>query len=214
MTCKHCCGADQLFDLKGARKELKKYQKKGPGKSTSKLIKLIFGREDLNGKLLLDIGGGIGKIQWAFLQNGGGKSVDVDASLGYLQVAEEFASANDFSGKASFFHGDFVDHCKEIEVADFVTLDKVICCYPDYKSLLKNSLEKCKNSIGIIYPLGGLLSRAYTQISTLYFLIKKNPFRTYIHPPHEVEEFIMDHGFKACHKNIAFPWHVQVYERV
>ena len=25
MTCKHCCGADLLFDIKGAKKELKKY---------------------------------------------------------------------------------------------------------------------------------------------------------------------------------------------
>ena len=213
MTCRHCCGADQLFDLKGARKELKKYKKKGLGKSSRKLIEMMFNNQDLQDKSLLDIGGGIGKIQWAFLQNGGSKSVDVDASLGYLQVAEEYANANDFMEKASFFHGDFVDQSKEIEVADFVTLDKVICCYPDYKSLLKKSLEKCGNSIGVVYPLGGPISKAIIQFNKLYFLIKKNPFRTYIHSPEEIENFILDQGFTTCYKTIKFPWHVQVYKR-
>lgn len=214
MTCKHCCGADQLFDIKGAKKELKKYKKKGPGKSTRKLMEMMFINQDLNGKSLLDIGGGIGKIQWTFLQNGGSKSVDVDASLGYLQVAEEYATSNNFMGKASFFHGDFVDQSEEIEIADFVTLDKVICCYPDYKSLLKKSLEKCGNTIGVVYPLGGPISKAIIQFNKLYFFIKKNPFRTYIHAPKEIENFILDHGFKTCHKTMAFPWHVQVYKRI
>ena len=87
MTCKHCCGADQLFNLKGAEKELKKYRKKGPGKVTTKLIELLTGHDDLAGKTLLDIGGGIGAIQWGFLENGGKYTIDVDASNGYQHVA-------------------------------------------------------------------------------------------------------------------------------
>src|SRR5210317_2078811 len=99
MTCNHCCGADRLFDLKGAKKELKKYKKKGPGKSSKRIISFIFANDTL-GKSLLDIGGGIGALQWAFFKQGGIKTFDVDASLGYLNVAESYAIENGYMDKA------------------------------------------------------------------------------------------------------------------
>ena len=40
----------------------------------------------------------------------------------------------------------------EVAPADVVTLDKVICCYPDYKSLIIEALNKCDSSIGLTFP--------------------------------------------------------------
>lgn len=213
MTCKHCCGADRLFDLKGAKKELKKYKKKGPGKSSKRLISFIFANDTL-GKSLLDIGGGIGALQWAFFKQGGIKTFDVDASLGYLNVAESYAIENGYMDKAQFILGDFVDKSPEISDCDFVTLDKVVCCYPDYKALLEKAMQKCNGTIGLTYPLSGFIPKLIAQFNKLYFMIKKNPFRTYIHSPKEIEHFIEGHGFKIINKSISFPWHVQIYRRL
>jgi len=80
-----------LFDQKGAEKELKKYKKKGAGKATRKLIKEMLNFE-LERKSLLDIGGGVGAIQWAFLKYKGNRTIDIDASQGYLKVATEYAT--------------------------------------------------------------------------------------------------------------------------
>ncbi len=214
MTCKHCCGADQLFDLKGAEKELKKYKKKGPGKVTRKLIELLKKEDDLNGNTLLDIGGGIGAIQWGFLENGGKSTIDVDASNGYQHVAKTYAKELGFEEKAKYVFGDFVDQSAAIDEVDFVTMDKVLCCYPDYEGLLKQALLKCKKSILISYPLGGMISEFIAQLNKIYFYFKKNPFRTYIHSPKQIEKFIIDHGFEVKYKSISFPWHVQVYQRI
>ncbi len=213
MTCIHCCGADKLFDLKGAQKEMNKYKKKGAGKSTSKLLKLLS-LQDLNGSSLLDIGGGIGAIQWRFLLGGGANTLDVDASSGYLEVAKSYATEHGFMEKAQFMLGDFVDRSDDIRAHDFVTLDKVICCYPDYRSLLERALKRCNKTILISYPLGGPISKMVAYLNKIYFYFKKNPFRTYIHTPAEVEKFIASQGFYPVQKSVVFPWHVQVYSKI
>jgi magnesium-protoporphyrin O-methyltransferase len=213
MTCNHCCGAEKLFDLKSARKEMKKYRKKGPGKATRALIAQTFKNVNSNATLL-DIGGGIGSIQWAFFEKDGLSAIDVDASQGYLDVAQSYAKEMNYENKARFVHGDFVDQHDTITKADFVTLDKVICCYPDYKSLLKHATEKCDDTLGLVYPLGGSVSKMFALFSKVYFHLTKNPFRTYIHSPKEVEEFIYRQGFELVRKSKKFPWHVQSYRRV
>ena len=212
MTCKHCCGADQLFDLKGAKKELKKYRKKGPGKTTKKLIELLF-KGGVVDQSLIDIGGGIGAIQWAFIENGGKNTIGVDASSGYLSLARAIAEEKGCVEKVDLLQGDFVDLTENISESDFIALDKVICCYPDYKSLLAESLKKCKRSIGLTYPFGGIISKTITSLSGLYFYFKRNPFRTFVHDPREVQQFIIDHGFDITENTTSFPWHVQVYRR-
>lgn len=201
-----------LFDLKGAEKEMRKFRKRGPGRATSMLIEemINFGVKE---KTLLDIGGGVGAIQWAFLKNHGSKTIDVDASEGYLNVASRYAIDSGHEQKCQFIHGDFVDRYGEIAIADYVTLDKVVCCYPDYRSLLDHAMEKCKEGIILVYPMGGFISKTIAQFSKLYFYIKRNPFRTYIHSPKEIERFICAKGFKQVSKKMSFPWHVQTFKR-
>ncbi|MBS0001124.1 MAG: hypothetical protein KFF73_19220 [Cyclobacteriaceae bacterium] len=83
----HSCGADLLFDMKSARREMKRYRKKGPSRSAKKILKKLAENE-LTNNSLHDIGGGIGAIQWFFLRQGARKTLDVDASGTYLQLAE------------------------------------------------------------------------------------------------------------------------------
>lgn len=213
MACEHCCGADQIFDLKGAEKKLKKYKKNGPGTVTKRLINFLSESNQLDGKSLLDIGGGIGAIQWDFLHGGGDLTIDVDASKSYQQVASDYAAELGYGQKVKFVFGDFVDKSAEIPEVDFVTMDKVLCCYPNYQSLLEAALYKCKESIIISFPVGGPIARLFAVLENLYFKIKKIAFGTYIHSPKQIEELIKSHGFEMTKKSISFPWHIQSYRR-
>jgi hypothetical protein len=60
--CGHCRDAGDFFNDKTARKELRRYKRRGPDKPTRLLIKSIR-NEGADNKSLLDIGGGIGAIQ-------------------------------------------------------------------------------------------------------------------------------------------------------
>ena len=189
---------------------MKKFQRKGPGKSTKRLLELLF-LQNVRDKTLLDIGGGIGTIQWSFIEKGGRSTLDIDASNGYLEVAKTHAQEKNFTDKTNFMHGDFVDKSSAINSYDFITLDKVLCCYPDYKALLGAVLEKSNQAIALTFPMGGLISKGIAQFMKIYMYFKKNPFRTYIHSPGEIERLIQSRGFYAAHKKISFPWHVQIY---
>ena len=211
MSCNHCCGADMLFDLKSAQKELRSYKKKGPRKATKKLLSLLSAY-DQKGKSLLDIGGGIGAIQWEFVGNGGSKTTDVDSSSGYLAVASEYSKEINHE-LASFKMSDFNDVHDELARHDFVSLDKVICCYPEYEILLGNALDKTGTALAMTMPLGGWISRLLAQFTKVYLVLKKNPFRTYIHSPKKVHDFIESNGFRLSERSFSFPWLVRVYER-
>ena len=211
MTCEHCCGADQLFDLETAQKEMKKYKKKGARKSTRKLLSLMSDF-DQSGKTLLDIGGGIGSIQWSFFQKGGAKTTDIDSSSGYLEVAKSYAQEKGY--EVDFRMADFNDVAEDLQSHDFVALDKVVCCYPDYQLLLGNALDRTGNILALTMPLGGWISKGLAQLTKLYLIFKKNPFRTYIHDPKEVHTFMESKGFQLVKKGFSFPWLVRVYQRV
>jgi len=213
MNCQHCCGADQLFDLKGARKEMKKYRKKGPGKSTNKLLEK-FNKTDIPGKSLLDIGGGIGAIQWYFQKHQANKTTDIDASRGYLEVASQFAKKNGWEKKSTFIFGDITNFEEKITPHDYVTLDKVICCYPDYQSLLTTATKLCKDTLGLTFPLRNPISLFIILLGRIYFYFRKIPFRTYLHSVENMSTYIRSKGFEAVYQGISFPWHVQVYKRI
>lgn len=213
MTCDHCCGADRIFDLKSARKELKKYKKKGIGGATKKLLNGLA-PFNLKGSTLLDIGGGIGAIQWNFLNRGASHTTDIDASSGYLEVAKSYAEEKQFSDKTAFMHGDFIDLSDQLDVHSFVTLDKVVCCYPDYKLLLSNALSKTEDVLALTFPMDNWISRLLATLGALFTKLIRNPFRPYIHPSKGIHDFILAHNFSLSFSEISFPWHVRVYKRL
>ena len=66
---------------------MKRYQKEGNEKTTRQLIAAIS-LSGIDGMTLLDIGGGLGGIQHAMLENGLERATYVDASSAYVQAAK------------------------------------------------------------------------------------------------------------------------------
>ena len=146
------------------------------------------------------------------MRNGGSKTTDVDSSSGYLTVSTEYAKEINHNG-ANFKMSDFNDVHEEIDRHDFVSLDKVVCCYPDYKKLLGNALNKTGTALALTMPLGGWVPILLNQFTKIYLILKKNPFRSYIHSPKKVHRYIESNGFRLSEKSLSFPWLVRVYER-
>lgn len=208
----NCCGAEKIFDLKTAQKELRKYLKSGPNKATKKLIDSI-GKDIPVGKSLLDIGGGIGALQWYFLSNGATSTTDIDYSTGYIEVAKSHAAEQGWASQVNYHEGDFLELANSIEAHDFVTLDKVVCCYPDYQGLLKQALSKSKEGIALVYPLGGTIAKIISYLGRIYLRLTGNTFRPYIHPVKEIRHLIASRGFEIVSSQVSFPWHVEVYKK-
>jgi magnesium-protoporphyrin O-methyltransferase len=212
MTCEHCCGAQKLFGEREAAKEVRRYRKKGPRKTTRRLLEGVADR-DIEGLSLLDIGGGIGAVQIGLLERGLAYATDVDASTAYLNTARQEMEERGLDQKTRFIEGDFLDLHQEIESHDIVTLEKVLCCYPDMEGLLEHSLAKCKRFYGLVYPRDGVVAGALTGLANLFFWLQGNPFRTYIHPVRRIRRTLAKHGMRKVYSNRAFPWIIEWYAR-
>ena len=213
MTCAHCCGAESIFDQKEAEKNLKRYRKKGANKTTKKLLSTLFNK-DLKGLSLLDIGGGIGIIQQELLKKGITKTTDVDSSHAYISVAKDLMSENGFDDRMSFIHADFNDCFQTIEKHDIVTLERVVCCYPNVVDLINNSTSKAIKYYGLVYPMDTFLSKLINQIGHVYLKIKRNPFRTFIHSEEMMHTLISNNGFKQIYYSKKFPWRIVLYKKI
>ena len=210
--CKHCIDAEDFFDLKTAKSDLKRYTKKGPEKSTKYLIQSISDDEIHNADLL-DIGGGIGAIPFELFTKGLASATHADASTAYQKVCSEEASERNLSEKFTFIHGDAVELKDQLPMCDIVTLDRVLCCYPDVEKLIDASISRSKRVYGIVYPRNHFFMKTGAGLINLWFRFKKSEFRTYLHDEVLVDNIIKKQGFIQISHKMTFLWQSVVYRR-
>ncbi len=118
--------------------ELEAYRKDGPGKTAKRLADSIA-NAGVRDRTLLDVGGGLGDIQLELFRHGLSRATHIEVSEAYGAAALDLARERGFDDRVDFHVGDFVELSGAIPAADFVTLDRVICCYPDMPALLEAS---------------------------------------------------------------------------
>lgn len=210
--CPQCRGIESLFDEKTAKKELRTYQKKGPGKTTRMLLNALKDA-GVAQKSLLDIGGGVGVIQLELLKAGVTKVINVDASTAYIETARKEAQQQGHADKVSYHYGDFVELAPDISAVDIVTLDRTICCYHNMPALVAASSEKAQHFYGVVYPRDTWWVKLGQLAGNLGLWLLRNPYRIFIHPTSEVEALLHRHGFKRQFYAKTLIWQVVLYAR-
>ena len=212
MNCCQCEGIDGVFNAKVAARDLKAYRKKGPRKATRMLIDALKA-EDIEGMTLLDIGGGVGAIQHELLQDGVSSATNVDASRAYLQTAREEAQRRGHEDRVTYHFGDFVELAPDIEHADVVTLDAVICCYHDMEALVGLSSQRARKLYGYVYPRDTWWMRIVSAAENFYRWATRSSFRAYLHPTKAIEAVVRSNGLKRRFYHKTILWQVAVYGR-
>ena len=197
MTCGQCCGIEQKFDQKEARKMLKRYRKKGADKASKLLIEAISSHK--NGDTsLLDVGGGVGTIQIAMLNRRVAQATNVEASPAYQVVAKEEAAQQGIKERITYRQGDFVDIAPQLAAHDIVSMDKVICCYPDAKELINQAAQHSNHLVALVYPHDTWLARVISAAANLFIKLRYRNFRIYIHSNTLVGGILKQHDFRRC----------------
>ena len=210
MTCCHCQGVARMFDEKMARRQLRHYRRKGPGKGTRQLIDAVA-EGGVEGRTFIDIGGGVGAIQHDLMERGAAGGTSADASTAYLAAARREAEARGYADRIQYVEGDFVEQAAEIEPADIVTLDRVVCCYPDMPAMLDAAASLTRRTMGLIIPRGTRFIRCGVAIVNLFQRLRRHPFRVYVHDPGEVEAVLGRHGLRRQYLREGVVWRVAVF---
>jgi magnesium-protoporphyrin O-methyltransferase len=189
-----------------------RYRRKGIEKTTRQLIEAISisGVEEMT---LLDIGGGLGGIQHTLLTNGVKHGTYVDASSAYVEAAMKEAKRRGLDEHTTFYQGDFVDLADDVPQADYVTLDRVICCYDNMQDLVRLSAMKARKMYGLVFPRDIWPFRTLIPITNFFIKMTGSPFRIFIHRTEKVRQILNNQGLREhFHKNAGF-WQILVYSR-
>ena len=210
--CAHCVDAGDLFNPRAARRDLRRYRSHGPSATTRLLIEALLAQRQED-RTLLDVGGGVGAISHQLLAAGFSESLQVDASAAYLSAAEAEAARQGHGDRFRGHYGDFVELAPDLSSADVVTLDRVVCCYPDMERLVTASVGKARHLYGLVLPRERMLTRIGVFLANLWFRIRGSDFRTFLHPLERVEATVERCGFRRTSRRHTALWQVLTYTR-
>jgi SAM-dependent methyltransferase len=213
MTCcaGHCAAAG-FFNRRIAERDLRRYQRRGPDTSTRMLLTELR-RWPLQDLQLLDVGSGIGVIAAELAASGLAGATLADASPAYLELARRNVGSRYGSRPTQFILGDFAATSATLPEADVVTLDRVVCCYPDAGALLSAAAARSRRLLAFTHPLRRWYLRAGFAVMNFFFWIVRNPFRIFVHSPQQMASVLETAGFiRAAHRE-SFLWSFYLYRR-
>jgi magnesium-protoporphyrin O-methyltransferase len=206
-----CCspGYDEFFGEKIARRDARRYRRKGLGKAARWIVDTVRG-EGVLGATVLEPGGGVGAIQIELLKAGAARSTVVELSSGYDAAAEELAREAGVEARVERRHGDFA--ANGVPPADVVVLHRVVCCYPDYERLLGAAADRAGRLLVFTHPPRNLGSRACFGALNLFLRLRGSDFRAFAHSPERLAEVVRARGFEEFARRGGF-WRGQAFRR-
>lgn len=213
MPCNCCEMENNTFGEDEAKANLKDYRKRGPANQTKLILEAVrsLGLKDA---ALLDIGGGIGAIHHELLNDVAREATHVDASSAYLKEAKAETARRGNTDRVKFIHADFTDVAAELPQADIVILDRVICCYPNFRGLLKAAANHSRSALALTYPRETWYLRLGLACVNFFQRLRKDPFRVFLHPVSEIESLLKHKGFAKTSGKRLFIWEMALYQRV
>lgn len=214
----HCCSTERYFDDEYAASDLDDYRTCGPEKETCWLRDALFAsvREhglQLSSMSMLDIGGGVGPLHHELLKAGLARALDVDASHAFIAGSRQESQRQGHAERIEHVFGDFVALAPEIAAADIVSLDRVVCCYPDARTLVPLAASKAIRFVGLVYPVDRWWIRLGAAVMNVWERLKNGlPF--WIHSTSAVDTMLRANGFERAFLRRSLLWQAMVYRRV
>lgn len=208
-----CCRAtERHFNETVARRDVERYRRRGPDSVTRRLLAALADL-DLTGATLLDVGGGMGAIPFELFPRGVQQAALVEIAWAYVGQARAEAERRGVADRLRAVHGDVVRVAHRLAHADLVTLDRVVCCYPDCELLLAAALSRCRRWCALSYPRERWYVKAVVALENGIRRLTGNPFRIYVHPVARIEGALAEAGFQRRFRGGTLVWEVAVYEK-
>jgi hypothetical protein len=210
-----CCsgkGCDEFFNERVAQRDARRYRRKGLDGSARRIVELVRDR-GIEGKTVLEVGGGIGAIQVELLQDGAARSVNVELSSAYDPYAAELLHVNGLDARADRRVLDFAERAEELEPADVVVLHRVVCCYPDYELLVGAAADHARDQLVLTFPRVTWWTRLGLGTINRLQRLRRSAFRVYLHAPEAIVAVAGSHGLEIATRERGRLWELVSFER-
>ena len=112
-----------------------------------------------------------------------------------------------------FVQGDFVEIAGTVPAADIVTLDRVICCYPDMETLSARACEHAHRLVGLVYPRDVWWMRIAVKAVNAVKRLQRSAFRVFVHDPHKIDAALRAGDLTAERRAHTVAWEIVIYRR-
>ncbi len=190
-----------------------RYKRKGLARSSRKLLD-FFLEEGVHGRSVADLGCGAGGFSIELLKQGAESTVGFDLSPNMIESANQLALANGLESRVKFQLGNAAT--VGIPPSNIVVMDKILCCYSDWKPLLKNAIATSRSSIGFIVPRDEGIAKPCFRLGVRivnFFQKRRGRILFYLHPLRLLDETLRGSGFMRRKKQGSRLWLVFLYSR-
>jgi len=212
VCCTGYCAAEAQFNHKVAKRDLRRYRRRGAD-ATTRLMLAELRHWPLEGRHLLDVGGGIGVISGELSDARVASAVTVEASPAYLEVARREVGPKYGSRPTQFVLGDFAAIAGTLPDADVVTLDRVVCCYPDPEALLGAAAARTRQVLAFTYPRDRWYVRTMFAFGNFWLRLTGKKFRAFVHGPEQMAAVLEAAGLVRATQRKTLVWMLDLYQR-
>lgn len=209
--CPHSKSGGRIFSF-FARSYRKRFSKKGFEPSQQQLIEGLR-QAGFNNASLLEVGSGVGYMHQILLEQGANNAVGIDLAPDMLKEAQTWADEKSLTERVQYIQGDFIELLDHVDPAEVTILDKVVCCYPHAELLVNSSTAKTKRVYALTYPRNRWFTKVAIEIMALFLKLSGSDFRAFVHNPNDIENWVIQAGFKKTYQEQTFIWVSQIYEK-
>lgn len=162
---------------------------------------------------MLEIGGGVGAIAIELLRAGAERATNVELSPEYEHAVGELLRDFGLEGRMELRLGDIARDRTLASDADFVVMNRVVCCYPDMPALVSIAAAKARRLLALSYPRESWWTWLGFGIATLVLPFLTGGFRPYLHPPRDIAEVAQAQGLTPIDTRRGWIWETLILER-
>jgi len=210
-----CCTASlqEMFGERTARHEAKHFRRKGLPARARKLLAAIERTPGLDGRSTLEVGAGVGALTITMLKHGAARATIIDASPAYLAAARHLADEFGVADALNFELANYALRTPNGAAADVVVMDRVVCCYPEWRHLLDAAARDGRLAIALTYPREAWWARLGVRLANLFLRLRRTPFRVHVHPVAPMQQALAAAGFSPRVHGYHGPWEILIAER-
>jgi magnesium-protoporphyrin O-methyltransferase len=211
----NCCGGpgcDEFFTERVARRDARRYRRRGLDANARRIVDLVRDR-GTDGKSVLEVGGGIGAIQLELLAVGAARTTNVELSPAYEETARELLRERGLAPRVERRLLDFAKHADEVEPADIVVLHRVVCCYPDYQTLVDAAAMHARDQLLLSFPRDAWWMRLGVATTNLIQRLRGRSFRAYVHAPDAIVGAATAAGLETSVRERGRLWELTAFAR-
>ncbi|HET7466236.1 MAG TPA: SAM-dependent methyltransferase [Candidatus Dormibacteraeota bacterium] len=210
-----CCtprGYRWIFSERSARSEARRYRRKGLDATSRRIVDFVKA-QGVDGRRVLEVGGGIGAIQIELLKAGAARAMSVELTPTYEDEAAALLREAGLTDRVERRIMDFATAGAQVEGADIVILNRVICCYPDMPRLAGAASDHAREMLVMSFPRRTWWMRFAAMVFNAVLLATRREFHLFLHPPQRILATSEQHGLRTVLDNKGFLWTVAALRR-